>query len=123
MGAIGIYLMVSTILRIDTWLEGDGTALNMGIGSYQLPTEAIHDFRLVQALLNGPVHAARCRLHLTQRIVDAKLSGAQRLTRFFHCLMIDGLTGMVEHDKESRDEKQRDESDNPYNELCGQRMS
>ena len=123
MGAIGIYLVVSTVLRIDARLEGDGTALNVRIGSYQLPAEAVHDFRPVQSFLYGPVHATRCRLYLTQRIVDAKFSSAQRLTRFLHGLMIDGLAGMVKHDKEGGDEEYRNESDNPRNDLCGQRMS
>ena len=93
------------------------------IATWQKKKSAVHDFRPVQSFLYGPVHATRCRLNLTQRIVDAKFSSAQRLTRFLHGLMIDGLTGMVKHDKEGGDEEYRNESNNPRNDLCGQRMS
>ena len=99
--------MIDAILRIDTRLEGNGTTLDVRVLSQQLPAEAVHDFRPVQTLLNRPVQAARGRLHLVQGVVDAQFRGAQRLTGFFHSLLIDGLARIVEHDKESGNEEHR----------------
>lgn len=95
----------NAVLRIDTWLKSDGTTLDVRVLSQQLLTKTVHDFRLVQTLLNGPVPAARGSLHLVQGVVNAQFCRAQRLTGFLHGLLIDRITGMVEHDEEGSDEE------------------
>ena len=123
LAAVGPHLVVSPVLRIDPWLEGDGTALDVWVDGHQLPAEAIHDFRLVQPFLYRPVHAARSRLHLAQRVVYQQLRGAQRLPCLLHRLQIDGLAGVVEHDEERRDKEYRHKPHHPQNNLRGQRVS
>ena len=119
----GIHLIVSAVFRIDTWLEGDDTALNVRVLFQQLPTETIHDFRSVQPFLYCPVPAARSCLHLIQGVVDAQLRRALCLTGFLHGLLIDGLAGMVEHDEEGGDEESGHESHYPQHDLRGQLMA
>ena len=116
---MGIHLVVDAVLRIDTWFESDGTALDVRVLSQQLLTKTVHDFRPVQTLLNGPVPTARGRFHLVQGVVNAQLCRAQRLTGFLHGLLIDRITGMVKHDEEGCNEENRHESDHPQHNLRG----
>ena len=62
-------------------------------------------------------------LHLAQHVIDTQFCGTQRLAGFLHRLLIDGLARIVEHDKESGDEKHRHESYHPHNDLSGKRMA
>ena len=121
--AVGIHLVVDTILRIDTGLEGDDTTFHVRVLFQELSAEAVQDLRTVQALLDSPMKASRGRLHLVQRVVDAKFRRTQRLARFLHRLQIYRLARMMEHDKEGGNEEYRHESNYPQNDLCGQRMA
>ena len=120
---VSIHLMIDAILWIDTRLEGNGTTLDVRVLSQQLPAEAVHDFRTVQSLFYRPMITTRGCLHLAQHVIDTQFCGTQRLAGFLHRLLIDGLARIVEHDKESGDEKHRHESYHPHNDLSGKRMA
>ena len=117
--AVSIHLVVDAILRINTWLESDGATLDVRIHPQQLPAQTVHDLWSVQALLDSPVHAACGRLYFIQGVVDAQFCGAKCLTGFFHRLLIDGLTGIMEHDEESSDKEYRHKTNHPHYNLCG----
>ena len=83
---------------VEVGLKGDGAARYVGVGLHQHPAVGEHRLGIVKLGQHVEVDVTRGLLHAQQHVVDMLYGAVERLRGLLYRLLLDGLSGMIEHD-------------------------